>query len=72
MSGERPERGERARQLDRLPKSRLIAMYRAGVLTPDGGIRRYGGSAHPIERWSKQEVINSILSAEYDAAEPDS
>jgi hypothetical protein len=46
-------------------KAALCALYRRGVTTPNGDIGRYLDSAHPIETWRKDEVINSILMLEF-------
>jgi hypothetical protein len=57
-------RAYRYRELSRRAKADLCAMYRRGVLTPDGQVVRYGGGMHPPERWRKDEVVTSILSIE--------
>jgi hypothetical protein len=49
-------RETRRRELDKLTKTRLIAMYRA---------RGYLGSAHPLSAWTKAEIVSSLLGLEY-------
>jgi hypothetical protein len=55
----------RRAELAKLSKRRLAVKYRAGVRTPDGRTVRYGGGAHPLESWRKDELIDSILSIEF-------
>jgi hypothetical protein len=55
----------RQAELRKLTKTRLIARYKRGITTPDGRTVRYLSSAYPIEQWSKDDVISSILDAEY-------
>jgi hypothetical protein len=58
-------REARRRELAKLTKSRLCALYRTGVRTPDGRIGYYVGGLHPPEQWRKDEVINTILGIEF-------
>lgn len=63
-------RDARLRELDRLPKARLAAMYRRGVRRPDGAWQQWGGGVTPPERWRKDEVISSILEIEFPDTAP--
>jgi hypothetical protein len=64
-------RQARRADLGRLPKARLCAMLRRGVVTPAGGRARWIDGLHPPERWRKDEVAASIAVAEYpDPAAP--
>jgi hypothetical protein len=57
--------GRRA-ELRRLTKTRLIALYRGGVRTPTGRTVCYlGGGVAPIERWSKDDIVASIMAIEF-------
>jgi hypothetical protein len=49
-------REARRRELDKLPKARLAALYRS---------RGYLGSAHPLSAWAKAEIVASLLSLEF-------
>ena len=49
-------REQRRRELDKLPKTRLITMYRQ---------RGYLASAHPLTAWTKAEIIASLLDLEF-------
>lgn len=51
----RVSRDDRARALARLPKSQLVALYRPYVLA----------TAHPLTTWTKDDLVSSILAAEY-------
>jgi hypothetical protein len=51
-------RDVRLRELGKLPKARLVAIYRPNCL----------GSAHPLSSWSRDELISSILSIEFPPA----
>jgi hypothetical protein len=55
----------RGAALARMTKARLIAYYRAGIRAPDGSVVQYGWSAHPLEKWTKEEIIGSVLSVEF-------
>jgi hypothetical protein len=55
---------ERRAQLSRTAKFKLILMCRSGVRRPDGGLSYIEG-AHPLQDWSKDDIIASILAAEY-------
>jgi hypothetical protein len=48
-------RDERRRQLDRMTKAQLARMVRRSLI----------GSAHPPERWRKDELANYVLDHEY-------
>jgi hypothetical protein len=52
-------REARRRELDKLPKVRLAALYRT---------RGYLGSAHPLSAWTKAEIISSLLDGEFPVA----
>ena len=59
-------RDSRRAELRRLSKARLIALYRRGVTTPAGRTVRYlDAGAGPIERWSKDDVVASIMAVEF-------
>lgn len=64
------ERYARLCQLRKMTKNRLIVMYKQGVRTPGGGTSRYIGGMYPIERWSKDDIVSSIISIEYPATLP--
>lgn len=55
----------RQAQLRKLTKAKLIRMYKDGIAAPDGRKVYYGGGAYPIEQWSKDDIIASIVSIEY-------
>jgi hypothetical protein len=57
---------ERRAELSRTPKHKLILMCRTGIRRPDGGRSCIEG-AHPLEQWSKDDLISSILSVEFPA-----
>ena len=52
----KPTRDERQRQLARTPKTKLVRM-----------IKRQGNieSAYPLRRWSRNELIFTVLNYEY-------
>lgn len=54
----------RGRELNRQSKAALCAMYRRGIRTPDGRIARWIGGAHPLEKWTKDEIVTCILDIE--------
>jgi hypothetical protein len=58
-------RDSRCVALTRTPKHKLIIMCRTGVRRPDGGLTRIEGGACPLEEWTKDDLISSILSVEY-------
>jgi hypothetical protein len=58
-------RDQRRAALNRKTKAELIRLCKAGVPTPDGGVCHIEGGMYPLEKWTKEEVVNSILSAEY-------
>lgn len=60
-------RDERVSELSRTPKWKLVKMCQAGVRRPDGGLSYIEG-AHPLEQWSKDDLISSILSVEHPAS----
>jgi hypothetical protein len=51
-------RDNRVKELSRMSKARLIAIYQPHCLW----------SAHPLATWGKDELISSILSLEYPPA----
>ena len=57
----------RVRELQRMSKAALAAMYRRGVTGPDGQVIRYGWSEYPLGKWAKDDLISSILSIEFPA-----
>jgi hypothetical protein len=58
-------RYNRQRQLRKMTKATLVTMYKSGVTAPDGQ-KVYGiGGAHPIDQWSKDDIIASIVHIEY-------
>jgi hypothetical protein len=57
-------KGERLAELSRTAKFRLILMCKSGVRRPDGGLSYIEG-AHPLQDWSKDDIIASIIAAEY-------
>lgn len=57
-------RDARCVELSRMPKHKLIVMCRTGVRRPDGHAIRVTG-ASPLEEWSKDDLISTILSIEY-------
>ncbi|WP_225730949.1 MULTISPECIES: hypothetical protein [unclassified Nocardia] len=58
-------RDERRAGLNRLTATRLRTMYRAGIRTPEGRVVEYLEGAKPLHRWTKEELINTILAAEF-------
>jgi hypothetical protein len=62
----------RRTQLRKMTKARLIAMYKNGVAAPDGRKVYYGGGMYPIEQWTKDEVVSSIVNIEYPRKEESS
>jgi hypothetical protein len=60
-----PERAIRRAELARMRKSDLIRMCRAGVATPGGGVCYIEGGMYPLDQWQKDEIVASILNAEY-------
>jgi hypothetical protein len=58
------DRAVRRRQLVKVSKQELIGMCREGVPNPRGGRTQVWG-AHPLERWTKEEILNTILDIEY-------
>lgn len=63
--GTREDRDKRVRELDRMTKAALIRMYRRGILAPGGGRVAYGGGAHPLESWRKDELVSTIIGIEF-------
>ncbi len=57
-------RDDRVRELSRMPKTRLARMYRAGVRGPGGPVS-WGGGQHPPEKWTKDELVNTIVGIEH-------
>jgi hypothetical protein len=57
-------RDARCVELTRMPKHTLIVMCRTGVRRPDGGAIRVDGAA-PLEEWSKDDLVSTVLSIEY-------
>jgi hypothetical protein len=51
-------------QLARMTKARLIALCRSGVTRPDGG-RSIIEGAYPLESWTKDDLVSSIMAAEF-------
>ena len=60
----RPDRNERRRQLARTSKQHLIDVCRSGVANSRGGRTQVWG-AHPLEKWTKEEILGTILDIEY-------
>ncbi len=58
-------RAARRQALSKMTKARLIRMCRAGVTRPDGGRTVIEGGMYPLEQWTKDEVVSSILDAEF-------
>lgn len=59
-------RDSRRAELRRLSKARLITLYRRGVKTPAGRTVQYlEGGAGPIEQWSKDDIVASIMAVEF-------
>jgi hypothetical protein len=52
-------------QLAKMTKARLIALCRSGVTRPDGGRSIIDGGMYPLEQWSKDDLISSIMTAEF-------
>jgi hypothetical protein len=57
-------RAARKKQLTRMSMQDLAAMCRRGVHRPDGGITVIEG-AYPVEDWTREEIVTSILNAEF-------
>jgi hypothetical protein len=58
-------RSARRAALARMPKARLITMCRTGVTAPGGGRVVIEGGMYPLTAWSKDDLIASIMSAEF-------
>lgn len=58
-------RNERRAALNRKTKRDLIRICKAGVRTPEGGICTIEGGMYPLEQWRKDEIVDSIVRAEY-------
>jgi len=60
-------RDERAAQYNSraVSKHMLVQTYRQGFRTDDGRWVQYMASAHPPETWRKDEIIASLLNAEF-------
>lgn len=65
----RQARDRRALQLSRMSKSALTSLYLAGVRTPDGRVTRSLNTRDDLQRWRKDEIVNSILSIEFQEPE---
>jgi hypothetical protein len=57
-------KNDRRKQLARQTKAALIAMCTEGVPNPRGGTTRVWG-AHPLQEWTKDEIVATILDIEY-------
>jgi hypothetical protein len=55
----------RLQELNKLSKAQLVQMYRTGIKTQDGHVIRYGWSEHPPETWRKDELVYTVLHAEF-------
>jgi hypothetical protein len=55
----------RRRQLAKMAKARLIALCRSGVTRPDGGRSIITGGMYPLEQWTKDDLVASIMAAEF-------
>ena len=58
-------RNARRRELGKMTKARLISMCRRGVTKPDGTCYYIEGGMYPLDKWSKADIIASIMSAEF-------
>lgn len=58
-------RNARRAALARTTKGRLIDLCRAGVTKPGGGRVIIEGGMHPLTDWSKDDLVSSIMSAEF-------
>jgi hypothetical protein len=65
IADQETHRYARRTALSKMTKARLIIMCRTGVSTPDGGRVIIEGGMYPLTAWSKDDLIASILSAEY-------
>lgn len=54
------DREAQRKKLLRTPKAELIELCRSGIPNPRGG-RTHVYGAHPLEKWTKEEIINTIL-----------
>lgn len=52
-------RDDRVRELSRISKKRLVAQWRSGP----GRLVLW--TAHPVERWNREELIADILAHEF-------
>ena len=58
------DRAQRRRTLASTSKRDLIGLCREGVPNPRGGRTQVWGS-YPLEKWTKEEIMNTILDIEY-------
>lgn len=59
-----PGRDDRVKQLARMSKQALIGMCRDGIPNLRGGTTTVWGR-HPLEKWTKDEIVATILDIEY-------
>jgi hypothetical protein len=52
------------RELQRVSKTALIALCRSGIPNPGGG-RTHIFGAHPLEKWTKEEIMNTIIDVQF-------
>ena len=65
ITAARKRRDDRVRVLTRMTKRRLAAMYRQGVRGPSGGLVQWAGGQNPPEKWTKDELVSTIIEIEH-------
>ena len=59
-------RASRRRELKRMSKSALARMCQTGIIRRRDGGLSYVEGAYPVIQWTKEEIVQSVLNAEFD------